>query len=545
MKTILRRIINPNAKLTNLTITWFPNCVHTVAEPPHTTATEDNEEDKTAATITTICKSFPNNLNWQTLNQNLKLLNLNNPSVINKVLIQLKDPPNAKKALSFFHWSSHFTNTTHQTHTYTLLIHLLVKAKLIKDATVLVESLLTRGSSNLNARLMIHSFMDCYEVTDSDPFVFDLVIRICSKLRMIDEAIDMCVCISEHGFKLNVISYNILLHVIQKSDKTNMVWRVYEHMMVHRSYPDEKSVEIMVNGLCKEGKLKKFVDMIGRIDRKRCAPKVIVNTCLVFGMIEDGRVEDGLVLLKRMLMKNMILDTVSCSLIVFGKIKVGELEDAWKVYDEMLKRGFFKANSFVHTSFIGAYCEAGRIEDADELFDCMERDGLQEYDETYTHMIVGCAKGGKLDESLTFCEKMVQNGFIPCSLAFNEVVERLNGHASVCRADEMLTILLDKGFIPDANTYSYIIAGYGRLGDVEGVLKLYYEMEYRKLSPGALVFNWLIVSLYRAGRLEESEKFLRVMKARSLAPLDYTYDALISSHLMDKDTKAIECRSCS
>ncbi|KAI3798661.1 hypothetical protein L1987_33939 [Smallanthus sonchifolius] len=438
-------------------------------------------------------------------------------------------------------------------HTYTLVIHILVKAKLIKDASALIESVLTRSVTG-DILSLIHSFMRVLLnitipfgkliVTASSPFVFDLLIQMCSKLRLIDEAVDVCVCLGENGFRLNVISYNTLLRVIQKSDKTKLVWRVYEHMIEHRTYPNEKSVEIMINALCKEGKLQKFVDMIDRIDGKRRSPKVVVNACLLFGMTEEGRVEDGLVLLKRMLIKSMIFDTVSSSLIVYGKIKMGRLESAWKVYDEMLKRGF-EANSFVHTCFIRAYCEAGRIEDGDEVFDDMERVGLQAYDETYTHMIVGCSKAGKLEESLNFCEKMVQNGFVPSCLAFNEVAERLNGHESVRRADGMLTILLDKGFVPDANTYSYLIAGYGRLGDVEGVLKLYYEMEYRKLCPGALVFTWLVVSLYRAGRLEESEKYLRTMKARSLVPLDYTYDALISSHVTGKDNEANQFQSCS
>nr|GEZ12430.1 hypothetical protein [Tanacetum cinerariifolium] len=192
-------------------------------------------------------------------------------------------------------------------------------------------------------------------------------------------------------------------------------------------------VGIMVNALCKEGKLQAFVDMIDRIDEKRCLLRLIVNTCFVFGMVEEGRVEDGLVLLKRMMVKNMISDSISYSLFVY-------------------------------------------------------------------------------------------------------VVERLNGRESVRRANEMLTVLLDKGFVTDVNTFSYLIVGYGRECDVEGVLKLYYEMKYRKLSPGALLFNWLVISFCQAGRLEESEKYSRTMKARSLVPLDCAYDTLLSS--LRKDTKA-------
>lgn len=566
MKTLLRRIIIPYSKspssINNIP-PRFLSYINTAAESQHTAATQE-EVEKTAATITCICKSFSNNLNWETLNRELKFLNVRNSAIINRVLIQLKEPPNAKKALSFFHWSSHFANMTHQTNTYALLIHILVNAKLIKDASALIESMLRGsvagnckdpsdsenqsatsqlrnhassnqpGTCNVNSvgsssvLSFIHSLMSSYEVTSSSPFVFDLTIQICSKLRMIDEAIDVCFCLGEHGFKLSIISYNTLLHVIQKSDKTKSVWRVYEQMIKHRTYPNEKSIEIMVNALCKEGKLQTFVNMIDRIDGKRCLPRVIVNTCLVFGMIEDGKIEDGLVLLKRFLIKNMITDTISSSLIVYAKIKLGQLDSARKVYDEMLERGF-KANSFVHTSFIAAYCESENVEDGVELFKDMENVGLHAYDETYTHMIVGCSKVGRFEESLNLCQKMVQNGFIPSCLVFNEVVKRVKGHGSVCRVDEMLTLLLDKGFVPDENTYTNLVAGYGKEGDVEGVLKVYYEMEYKKLSPGVLVFSWIIVSLYEARRLEESNRYMNIMKARSLVTFDYTYDTLISN----------------
>ncbi|GKD31286.1 pentatricopeptide repeat-containing protein, partial [Tanacetum coccineum] len=308
MNTLIRRIIiNPKNTKSHLSI--LKNHLTTSSQQQQ----QASDQNQTAETITNILKSYPNTLNWKTLNQTLNPYNLKPPTLINKILINLKDPPNAKKALSFFHWSSHFTKTKHQIHTYALLIHILVNAKLIKDASALVQSVLARSvtGGSLSVMLFVNYLISSYEVTDSTPFVFDLVVQICAKFRMINEALDVCFCLSEHGFRLSLISYNTLLHVVQKSDKNVLVWGVYEHMIVNRMDPNDKSVEIMVNALCKEGKLQAFVDMIDRIDGKRCLPRVIVNTCLVFGMVEEGRVEDGLVLLKRMMVKNMISDSVS------------------------------------------------------------------------------------------------------------------------------------------------------------------------------------------------------------------------------------------
>ncbi|GFS39531.1 hypothetical protein Acr_00g0063470 [Actinidia rufa] len=327
-----------------------------------------------------------------------------------------------------------------------------------------------------------------------------------AKLRMIESGFDVCQYLGEHGFTLSVISYNTLINVAQKCDHISLVWKIYEHMIEKRTYPNDVTVKIMISALCKEGKLQEFLDMVDRIHGKRSSPTVIVNTSLVFRILEEGRVEEGLVLLKRILQKNMILDTISFSLIVYAKVKIGGSDSAWEVYEEMLKRGFH-ANPFVYTLFIGAYCKEGRVEGAIRL--------MQEMEDA---------------ESVKFCEKTMEMGFVPSCSAFNEMIGKLFQTGGVKQANDMLTDLLDKGFEPDSVTYSRLIAGYAKEGNIQEVLKLYYEMESKLISPGSSVFASLVSILCQYGRLDESERYLKVMKDRSIPPCSFVYETLISSH---------------
>ncbi|KAK2990758.1 hypothetical protein RJ640_003826 [Escallonia rubra] len=448
---------------------------------------------------------------------------------------KLKSPPDAKLALGFFHWSAHHKQTKHESSSYCIAVHILVKAKLIKDARALLEAILTRAAMESSSVFsVVETLVSSYEVTESTHFVFDLLVQTCAKLRLIDGVMDVVYYLDERGFKLGVISYNTLIHVVEKSGQPGLVWRVYEHMVENRTYPNEVTVRIMVNALCKEGKLQKFVDIVDRMHGKRCSPWVIVNTYLIFGMVEEGRIEDGLVLLKRVLQKNMIPDTVAYSLVVYARVKLGDVEYAWKVFDGMLKRGF-NANCFLYTLFIGVYCEEGKIEEANVLMLEMENGGLKAYDETFNHLIVGCSKVGRVEESLKFCEKMIDVGLVPSCLAFNELVEGLCENGDVKLADEMLTLLLDKEFVPDETTYCHLISGYGKKGSFEGVMKLYHEMEYKSLSCSYLILNSLIISLCHCGRLEEAERYLRVMKDRSLSPSGSVYKTLIASYFEKGD----------
>ncbi|KAK2659038.1 hypothetical protein Ddye_005571 [Dipteronia dyeriana] len=487
-------------------------------------------EPKSDLHINAICDSFRRGLSWDRLSKQFKSVELNN-SIVEKVLLELKEPIDAKGALGFFHWSAQTKYYQHNIWSYCITIHILVRAQLLIDARVLIESVLKKCVEDASKFSVVDSLLAIYKVVVSTPLVFDLLVQAYAKLRMFEVAFDVCCYLEENGFCLSLISFNTLLHVVEKSDKNYLVWSIYEHMLQKRSYPNKETIRTLINALCKEGKLQIYVDVLDRIHGKRCSPSVIVNTSLLFRIIEERRIEEGMVLLKRMLQKSMILDTIAYSLIVYAKVNLGNLEYALEVYEEMLNRGF-TSNSFVYTSFIGAYCREGNIEKANWLMQEMEKAGLKPYEETYNVLIEGCAKAHRVEESLIFCEKMMERGLVPSCSAFNEMIGKLceAGAGDAEQANVLLTLVLDKGCLPNEITYSHLIAGFAKQGKIQEVLKLYYEMENRSISPPLLVFKSLLKSLCQCGKLHEADKYLRIMKNCSLVPDVDIYGLLIISN---------------
>lgn len=493
-------------------------------------------EARPVSIVTSICNSFRSGLNWETLTRKFHHVEFDE-MLVEKILLELKEPIDAKRALGFFHWSSQKNNFEHGIHSYCMTIHILVQARLNLDARALIESVLKKTCGGSSRFLVVDSLLSSYTITASNPFVFDLLIQAYSRLRMFETGFDVCCYLEEHGFLLSLATFNTLLHVVQKSDQNTLVWKIYEHMITKRIYPNGGTVRTLISSLCKEGKLQKIVEILDRIHGSRCSPSVIVNTSLLLRILDEGRVEDGLELLKRLLQKNMVFDTVAYSLIVYAKVKLGNLGSAWEVYEEMLKRGF-QPNPFVHTLFIGGYCEEGRVEEAHCLMQDMEDMGLKPYEVTYNYLVKGYAKVGRLEESLRSCEIMLERGFIPSFSAFNEMIEKLCENGDVEKANATLTLLLEKkGFLPNEITYAILIDGYGRKGNVQEVLKLFYEMENKLLCPGSSVFSTLIKSLCQSGKLEEAEKYFEIMKDRSLARNECLYETMIASYIEKGDKK--------
>lgn len=500
-----------------------------------------SKQDGNINIVSAICDSFRRGRNWDAVSCEFGSVELSD-SLVEQVLLELKDPIDAKTALGFFHWFAKTHRFKHGVRSYSIAIHVLLRAGLVTDAKALLESLANNNTESPAVRAVVDSLIDTSEVVVSGSHapVLDLLIQAYAKARLTNVAFDVCRYVDSRGFCVSLASFNALLHVAQKSNKCAMVWDVYEDMIGKRVYPNAVTLRIMIDALCKEGLLQRNVDTLDRITKKRCShsPSSIVNSSLVLRLIEKGHVEEEervvvvvTTLLKRLLQNNLIPDLVAYSLIIHAKVSLGNLDSALELYKEMVRRGF-QENSFVYTSFIGAFCRKGRIEEAVGLMREMEGKGLKPYGETFECVIVGCANSGRLKECLSFFEEMLSAGFVPSCVSFDEVVEKLcceNGYVE--RANAMLTVLLDKGFLPSDVVYSHLIRGYAIKDEVQEVLKLYYEMEYRSMCPGLSVFALIIQCLCRLGKLEDAEKYLRIMKGRLLTPNVDIYEALITSHV--------------
>ncbi|CAN0913805.1 Pentatricopeptide repeat-containing protein At1g66345, mitochondrial [Linum grandiflorum] len=500
--SFLRRLATSSVSTTTRSFRSFSSLRRPPPPPP--TFLLSGPENQTL--VKSICNSLRIGSNWNTLTERFGSVAFND-SLIGQILLELREPNDAKRALGFFHWSAaHRGNTNntlhHSVYSYCIMIHILVGAKLITDARALLESVLKRNGY--------------------------------AKLRLLEAGFEVCCYLEDqHEVSLTLISYNTLLHFVQRSNEIELMWKVYERMISRRIYPDESTIRTVVAGLCKEGKLQELVEVLDRIQGKECSknrsPLMIVNTGLILRILEEdeeGRIEDGMRLLRLMLQKNMIIDTVAFSLIVHAKVKLGDMSSAHQVFDEMLKRGFDE-NPFCYTSFVEGYCKCGNVDEANRMFDEMKSNGLKPYRETYNHLIQGCGGAGRAKECIEYCSEMVSNGFGPSISVFNEMLTRLSKGSDVNRANEMLTGMMDKGLMsPDGVTYSRLMEAYGRSGEVEGMVKLYYEMEYRGICPGELGFSALIRGLCECGRVEEARKFLKVMRGRGLMPGKDVVEAL-------------------
>uniref|UniRef100_A0A0E0JEM4 Pentacotripeptide-repeat region of PRORP domain-containing protein n=1 Tax=Oryza punctata TaxID=4537 RepID=A0A0E0JEM4_ORYPU len=445
----------------------------------------------------------------------------------------------ARNALTFFYWSaSSSSSTPHSLRAYCLLVHLLSRAALIRDASVLLKSAIAKHSSSSPVSAFLDAFFAAYEDSGTAATTrgLHLLVHAYARARLPEEALQACRYLAQRGVLPSLSAFNAVLHAAQRSGRFGVAWEVFELMTLKRVYANQSTVELVIGVLSREGALARMAALVERIHGKKCAPGVVAHVALTLRIFEDRRTEQGILLLRRMLQRNMVFDSIAYSLIVHAHCQAGDLKSACEQRGDMVRRGC-RLNSFVYTCLIRVHCREGDVDEAMQLFEEMISIGLKPYDATYSHLTAGCFIKGRMKEGSEYMDKMVHQGFVPDIGTCNDMLEALCDSGEVNKANELLTAVMDKGFVPDQNTYLRLMNGYGKTGYAEGIIKTYHEMEHRGLNLGVDVFSSLIRALCQCGNLKEAEKFLAVLERKLLAPTSEIYDLLISGNCEKGNTK--------
>ncbi|KAK6126598.1 hypothetical protein DH2020_039644 [Rehmannia glutinosa] len=169
-------------------------------------------------------------------------------------------------------------------------------------------------------------------------------------------------------------------------------------------------------------------------------------------------------------------DNYVCSSVISGFVRIGEPELAVGFYETAVKSD-------------------GNIEKAVGFLYKMRWDGLEPNLVTYTAIILGFCKKGKLDEAF----------------AIFGMLKRL-------------------GIEADEFTYAILIHGVCRRGDFDLVFQLLDEMEKRGINPGVVTYNTVINGLSKVGRTSDADGF-----SKGIVGDVVTYSTLLQGYVREKN----------
>ncbi|KAK6141142.1 hypothetical protein DH2020_025115 [Rehmannia glutinosa] len=265
-----------------------------------------------------------------------------------------------------------------------ILIHILVKAKLIKDAKAIFESVLTKDFSE--------------------------------------------------GFSQTLVVLNSLIDSYR-------IREIYRYMH-HSSFQESAFVcNLFVGGIVR-GRIDEAILWLKEMERMDFKPSGEAFNHLIKGCSSDGRLDDSLVFCKLMMSMGLL---PSCSAVneMFGKLcENGKTKEADEMLTILLDKGF-APNENTYSHLISGFGNDDDIKGLTKVFEMEYRSNSPNIS-GFTSVITSLCECGRLEEAEKYLERMKAQSFISPDI-YERLIEDHSEKGSKTRACQLYSEMVELG----------------------------------------------------------------------------------------------------
>ncbi|KAG8373958.1 hypothetical protein BUALT_Bualt11G0080200 [Buddleja alternifolia] len=317
-----------------------------------------------------------------------------------------------------------------------------------------------------------------------------IILGFCKKGKL-DEAFAIFSMLERLGIEADEFTYAILIHGVCRKGDFDRVFQLLDEMEKKGINPGVVTYNTIINGLCKVGRTSEADDF-----SKGMIGDVVTYSTLLQGYVQEQSVSGILETRKRLEAAGINMDVVMCNILIKALLMVGLFDDALAIYDGLPEMKL-SANSITYSTLIDGYCKAGRIHEALEIFDDFRQTSNCSAS-CYNCIIFGLCRKGMVDMAIDL---------------FSEYIER--------------------GLPLDRKMYMMLIETALDKHGVEGILDVIYRMEQIGLRELNIVCNDAVSFLCKKGFHEASYSILLVMKRNGLSFASTCHSSILRALLFE------------
>jgi pentatricopeptide repeat protein len=168
---------------------------------------------------------------------------------------------------------------------------------------------------------------------------------------------------------------------------------------------------------------------------------------------------------------------------------------AESILTEMLSQGIHPT-IITYNTLLSKFSEDGRMEDVDTLVHRMKTSGIQLDVYSYTTLIEGHTRAGSMARAEAAYEDFLRQGLSVDLVLSNSVLTMYCKQAKLEQAERVFASMTTPGNVPDAASFSILISGHARVGNIARSLDLFKKLtRIRSIMPDATVLNAVVLLL--------------------------------------------------
>jgi pentatricopeptide repeat protein len=214
---------------------------------------------------------------------------------------------------------------------------------------------------------------------------------------------------------------------------------------------------------------------------------VVTWTLLIAGYAQQGQIVVAHELVEIMQQEEVQPNKITYASILQGCTRPAALEQGRKVHGYVI-HSEYDNNLWVVNALITMYWKCGEFEEARKLFDGLPyRDVV-----SWTAMVAGYAQQGFHDEAIDLFQKMQQQGIKPDKMTFTSVLTACSSPALLEQGKKFHQQIVHAGYNLDVYLQSALVSMYAKCGSMEDAQQVFDQMSERNVVAWtAMITRWL------------------------------------------------------
>eukprot|EP01018_Ginkgo_biloba_P041260 Gb_00054 [translate_table: standard] len=218
--------------------------------------------------------------------------------------------------------------------------------------------------------------------------------------------------------------------------------------------------------------------------------------------------------------------TVSIAVRFLGR--AGRVDEALGLFEGMEKEFNCKPNNLAFNNLLYVLCKSpsvseqqmvAYVEKALSIFRKMDCPDTY----SYSNIIVGLCKVGRVEKALTIFKEMQGNGVVPTKTAVNNIIGEL------CEANKKEVYVENVQVEGSSTPFNILIPNLRKKNYLDPVMEIFYKVGALGLFPSVFATNMLIDELCRSGEVEEALKIFRLTDERGLRRDEQTHNIILQA----------------
>ncbi|KAF9928927.1 hypothetical protein BGZ67_006648 [Mortierella alpina] len=311
--------------------------------------------------------------------------------------------------------------------------------------------------------------------------------------------------VNVHKVVPNTHAYGSLMHVYCTAEDMLSAQTVYREMIQSSIMPNEIIFGTLLNAYARRGDLTQMLSIYDAMRAEGLKPNSYIYSNLLFGLVKDGDMAAA-----RRLYENMEEDGYSNSvlaqtILMKGYLDQGDVKESQEVYKNMLRSGMIP-NFMTYATLLQAHAKRGEKREGRAFLDkimksrglvvagggdeVMDGEEMTRLGITQSHDRADATSPEIMEQeslnshfreghlSATGTErKPLRTAARPMPLkAFTPLLDAYAKESNILAAKGMFDEIKARGLEPNTITYTMLMDGYRRAGDVESVLRIWDEL---------------------------------------------------------------------